>query len=178
MERGERSYTMTLPLGTPVGITVHTGLIPQANALYEENRATGYTFPDALAMLALTTVNGEQVREVSTATLLDPVEYTTLRYVVENLMKPTQQQMDATVATLKLVEKPTVLEPVDTYMADSGRPEDFGIDPNSGTPNRVTEDELRAVKAVPMASQYVPNTQPAHTNQQQYYNPSNGPTTT
>jgi len=112
MERGERSYTMTLPLGTTATIAVHTGLIPAANALYEENKATGYTIQDALTMLGLTTVSGEQVKEVNTATLLDPVEYITLRYIVENLMKPTQQQMDATVATLKLVEKPVVLEPV------------------------------------------------------------------
>ena len=119
MERGERSYTMTLPLGTTATIAVHTGLIPAANALYEENKAIGYTIQDALAMLALTAINGEQVKEVSTATLLDPVEYTTLRYIVENLMKPTQQQMDATVATLKLVEKPTVLEPVATSDAST-----------------------------------------------------------
>lgn len=164
MERGERQYTMTLPLGTQVSITVHTGLIPAANALYEENKAAGYTIQDALAMLALSTVNGEQVKEVNTATLLDPVEYTTLRYIVENLMKPTQQQMDATVATLKLVEKPAVLEPVDTYMANSGSPEDFGIDPNGATPNLVTEDDLRALRGVPKANPYVPNIQPPHTN--------------
>lgn len=156
MDRGERSYTMSLPLGTTVGITVHTGLIPAANALYEENKTTGYTFPDALAMLALTTLNGEQVKEVSTATLLDPVEYTTLRYVVENLMKPTQQQMDTTVSTLKLVEKAVVLEPVAmgdvSTQGHNPQPVEYGAPPTQG-------------ESVPY--------QPAP----QYYTPTNAPAT-
>lgn len=136
MERGERKYTMTLPMGTQVEIAVRTALVPAANALYEENKVGGYTLPDALAMLALTSINGEQVKEVNAATLLDPIEYLTLRLVVESLTRPNQQQIDAAVATIRLVEDAPVLEPVGsgdvTTQGYNPLPPEYGAVPVQG----------------------------------------------
>lgn len=114
LERAVRKYTMTLPLGTQVEITIQATLVPDANALYERWKADGggYTPQDTLALCALTAVNGEEVRERNTGMLLDSIEFLTLKLVVENLVPPTQAQLDAAVATLRLVEKPPIVEPV------------------------------------------------------------------
>lgn len=103
----QRKYSMRLPLGTEVEITIpDPSLIAGANLLYRENLSAGWTFEDCLAMRALTSINGSPVQELGAALTLDTRDYMVLREAVTTLVAPSTEQVAASFKTLVLLDQP------------------------------------------------------------------------
>jgi hypothetical protein len=102
-----RTYTLTLPLGTEVEVSIPGPvLIAQANALYLENGGAGWTHEDCLTMRALSYINGVEVNDPGIALSLDTKEYLVLKNVVTQLVTPTTEQLEGAIKTLTLVTEP------------------------------------------------------------------------
>jgi hypothetical protein len=113
-------YTGTLPSGMQVEITIPGPmLLVAANLLYEENKAAGYTYQDCLVMRALTAIDGQPVTAVDDAIKkLDVQSYGVLRIIVESMVAPNKQMIDAMAATVRKVVATPVDQPPTTYSVD------------------------------------------------------------
>lgn len=117
MDRAEQRYSMTLPGDTQVEILIPgLGIFAAANNLFEKNKAMYWTYQDCLAMAAVCSINGEQVDDVSTIMAIPAKGFSALRLIVDSLVNPNQQELDATLSTIKL------LPPTDTVTADASIP--------------------------------------------------------
>lgn len=98
-------YTGTLPSGVQVEITIPGPmLLVAANLLYEENKTAGYTYQDCLVMRALTAIDGQPVTAVDDAIKkLDVQSYGVLRIIVESMVAPSKQMIDAMAASVRKV---------------------------------------------------------------------------
>lgn len=108
-----RSYSMTLPTGTKVVITIPgPSLIASANSLYRSNEDSGWKYEDCLAICSLSSINGEKVTDLSTSMSLDTKDHLALREIVVNLVAPTAQELQATIATIEQVYSADSVESV------------------------------------------------------------------
>ena len=122
-------YTGTLPSGVQVEITIPGPmLLVAANLLYEENKAAGYTYQDCLVMRALTAIDGQPVTAVDDAIKkVDIQSYGVLRIIVESMVAPNKQMIDAMAASVRKVIPPSEAGP--PYCSA-----DNGVVPNGATP--------------------------------------------
>lgn len=123
-------YTGTLPSGQQVEITIPGPmLLVAANLLYEENKAAGYTYQDCLVMRALTAIDGQPVTAVDDAIKkLDVQSYGALRLIVESMVAPNKQMVDALASSVRKVVPPAETTQPPYYSADNG------VVPNGATP--------------------------------------------
>lgn len=97
VKTGEK-YTMTLPLGTQVEITI-------------PGESTGIhyigDYLDGCILRSLTSINGRQFNLNNTILQddMNPVEYLALRHMVERLLTPNNEQLEHMYRSLKLVEE-------------------------------------------------------------------------
>ena len=101
----QRSYSLTLPMGTQVEIVIPgPTLLAAAQSMYKENGSAGWNYDDCLTMRALSSIDGKPVTDLSAAIGLDTKEYLTLKAIVMNLVEPNAQQLQTSIGTLVLLD--------------------------------------------------------------------------
>lgn len=117
MDRAEQRYSMTLPSGMQVEVFV-AGLstMLKANELYEHNKANYCSYEHCLVFASLQYINGEPAADILPDAILPAKDFNTLSMIVQQIVIPTQQELNAAIASVKL------LPPTDTVTADAPSP--------------------------------------------------------
>ncbi len=104
----QRSYTLTLPMGTEVEIVIPgASLVASTSILYKEIGNAGWGYEDCLTMRALYSINGVLLTDLNQVMALDIKEFLALKTVVINLVEPSAQQLQDSISTLILLNPDT-----------------------------------------------------------------------
>lgn len=117
MDRAEQRYSMTLPSGIQVELFV-AGLrtMLKANELYEHNKANYCSYDHCLVIASLESINGEPAVDIVPDAVLPAKDFNTLSMIVQQIVMPNQQELNAAIASVKL------LPPTDTVTPDAPSP--------------------------------------------------------
>ena len=101
-----RSYSLTLPMGTQVEIVIPgASLVASTSILYKEIGNAGWGYEDCLTMRALYSINGVLLTDLNQVMALDIKEFLALKTVVINLVEPSAQQLQDSISTLVLLQR-------------------------------------------------------------------------